>query len=167
MGTSAAVAAAAAAAEAAAEASSRASSDPAGAGRVAGQQAAGLAAAAAVLEGLLADAWADGEVAAAFEQLEPAPVPVFAQQRRRQQQQQDGDVGDLPQVQVLPEEAVYAGHQQAVGDAGGEGVAKPAEEAAVGVQQQPDFQAFADFVLDSAVVGILQDGLLEQELHAA
>jgi hypothetical protein len=39
--------------------------------------------------------------------------------------------------------------------------------AAADVLQQPDFHAFADFVLESAVVGILQEGVLQEELHAA
>jgi hypothetical protein len=133
------------------------------------QQAAGLSAAAAVLEGLLADAWVDGEVAAAFEHLELAPVPVFAELRQQQAKDaglQQRDVSGMADVRQLAaaDEADQA--DTAVGVAAGY-AEDAAAAAAPDVLRQPEFQAFADFVLESAVVGILQEGLLQEELHAA
>jgi hypothetical protein len=168
MGTSAAAAAAAANAAATAEDGSGAAAAPSSTANASfgvHVQAAGLSAAAAVLEGLLADAWADGEVAAAFEDLEPAPVLTFAELR---QQQVDSDSlqqqGMTAARQLAEEDTGEAQVQAANGIAAGQ--AEGAAAAAAEVLQQPEFQAFADFVLESAVVGILQEGVLQEELHA-
>jgi hypothetical protein len=172
MGTSAAAAAAAAAVAAAKSAAtakykSSAAAEPSSSSIAKpgkSQQAAGLSAAAAVLEGLLADAWADGEVAAAFEHLEPAPVPVFAELK---QQQAQGATLQQQDVAVMANPGqLAAGDEHDLGSASGAD-AGHSEDAAAEVLQQPEFQAFADFVLESAVVGILQESVLQEELHAA
>lgn len=133
-----------------------------------------LAAAKAVLEDIVAEVWADREVAAAFEQLQQAPVPVFAELREAPSGvnavQVDAEVvmqgnsaaeDGVPNPTTGPAASAVVPAAAELAGAGSGGADGPA--AAQQVLKQPKFQAFADYVIDNALVGILQEGLLDMQ----
>jgi hypothetical protein len=101
----------------------------------------------AVLEELLTDAWADEDVISAFERLQPAPVPTYMQLCKQ----------TVPQVAQHQLQAHGAGHQLVQAD---KQVSAPQQvDASTYVHApQQDFHAFAEYVLDNALLGTLQEG---------
>lgn len=88
-----------------------------------------------MLEGLLTDAWADEDVISAFDKLQPAAVPTYVRLSKTPPQQQQ---------------------QQPAGQGPGAGAQRQAPvEAAL---RDQNFQAFAEYVLDNALLGSLQEG---------
>jgi hypothetical protein len=90
-----------------------------------------IRAAGAVLEELLTDAWADEDVISAFDKLQPAAVPTYVRLSKTP-----------PQQQQQPGQGSGVQHQAPV-------------EAAL---RDENFQAFAEYVLDNALLGSLQEG---------
>lgn len=109
----------------------------------------------AVLEELLTDIWADEDVISAFDRLQPAALPTYAQLRelstQQEQQQQlwpqqhqaDEHLQETAQRQPAVQSGVSAGQQGATGGT------------SIGL---PQFHAFAEYVLDNALLGTLQEG---------
>jgi hypothetical protein len=94
-----------------------------------------IRAAGAVLEELLTDAWADEDVISAFDKLQPAAVPTYVRLSKTPPQQQQ---------------------QQPAGQGPGAGAQRQAPvEAAL---RDQNFQSFAEYVLDNALLGSLQEG---------
>lgn len=111
----------------------------------------------AVLEELLTDVWADEDVISAFDRLQPAPGPTAVQLSKpsHHQQQQVGTLlgpgGNAAQVQ---HQALADEDQQQ----------RPAVEAAL---RDQGFHAFAEYVLDNALLGSLQEGGIAAAAGAA
>lgn len=99
----------------------------------------------AVLEEVLTDAWAEEDVISAFERLQPAPVPMYTQVCK-----QAGPQAPQHQLQA------HCTGQQLV--QAGEPVSVPQQVDVHAALQQQDFHAFAEYVLDNALLGTLQEG---------
>jgi hypothetical protein len=110
-----------------------------------------ISVAGAVLEELLTDAWADEDVISAFERLQPAPVPTYTQLCKQ-------TVHQVAQLQ-----AHGAGQQLVQAD---EPVTVPKQVDAHAALQQQEFHAFAEYVLDNALLGTLQEGGMAEEAAA-
>jgi hypothetical protein len=133
---------------------------------VASAQVRAVVQAGAVLEELLTDVWADEDVISAFDRLQPAAVPTYAQlseqsaqqgqqqqqQLWQQQQQQQHKAGGQQQHKAGGQDTLQLqpAHSRVAADPQGVKVG-----AAVGTQQ---FHAFAEYVLDNALLGTLQEG---------
>lgn len=104
---------------------------------------ASLDAVGSVLEDLITEAWADDDVMAALSN--PEPEPVFVYQGR-------GVMGVAGAGEVA---------------AGGLGGSEEQRSSAAEVEVQPSEVAFAEYVLDSALVGAVQDAVAEGVLGAS
>lgn len=130
-----------------------------------------LAAAAAVLQDIVGEVWADVDVTAALERIEPAPtipatqlgivsvgrdtcLPGFVDGDGVGRRSHSDESAHQRQATPQTQDDVEA---EAAGDGG--------KVAVDDILKQPAFNAFAEYVLDSAIVGILQEttqqGLLE------
>lgn len=112
-----------------------------------------------VLGGLIRDVWQDAEVADALEQLQPAAMLTF---RELKQQASSGssyqDVDATRQQQDIAESS--ESDNPGVSDT-------PATEEDMDpatLLQQLELRAFSDYVLDNAIMGLVQEGTIQQQV---
>ena len=152
----------------------------------AAQELAAIAATGGVLQSIVQEVWADADVAAAFKNLKPAPVltfeqlkqqHAFEQQKLATRQRQGMDQGAVIVASLgaiaaaadeQHEEEAAAGASPTSrdpGDAGTDGQPEQQRQQQqelkqdrVGLQR-PDVLGFVDYVIDNALLGIVQEGL--------
>jgi hypothetical protein len=146
------------------------------------QEAAAVAAAGGVLQGIVQEVWADTDVAAAFQDLKPAPVLTFEQLKQRHMfEQQKLSVRQKQGTDQRPVSVISGGPATAPllplppgdssrtspnGVSGAPGSAAQPElqhqhkqEDTQSALQRPDVLGFVDYVIDNALLGMVQEGL--------
>jgi hypothetical protein len=115
-----------------------------------------VAQAGAVLEELLTDVWAGEDIISAFDRLQPAAMPTYAQLREQSTRQEQQQQPPWLQQHQADEQLQDSAQRQPAAQSG---LAAGPQGATVGASMDPQqFHAFAEYVLDNALLGTLQEG---------